>query len=298
MTALRHFSDHFARIKKQSDGPRRGLRCARDTSTSRVWNSGIKAARTRRVTMRRRHLKDYAPAEDRFRGRKPRAASCVGEWWSMNLKRLGIGVAGVATLIVVLAERGESTKPVGYVAAPEERRAAAESHAATRKEIIDGLPRRPDLGRQRAELFAPVSEVPVRPQPPASVLAAPAPVPPPNPYRFAGAVSHDGKSWTFLTDGARLYDVHAGDELDGQYRVEVVTADEVVLLYVPLGSRHPMAARSALSSDSAATMAAAGVVLGGSPPDLPPGSPLMAAAGEPASASTLPPGSPLIPRAQ
>ena len=209
----------------------------------------------------------------------------------VTLKRLAIALAGVATVIVVLAHRGESTKTF-RVAAPEGT--AYGSYEATRKEIPDGLPQRPDLGRRHANLFAPDSSAPVIAPPTAKAEAPAAPVPPPNPYRFAGSLLHDGKFRTFITDGDRLYEVSNGDELSAQYRVEAVTRDEVVLVFIPLGSRHPIPAKWAFSLETL-TVASMTVVQGGSAPALPPGSPLMAAAGEPALASPLPPGSPLAP---
>src|SRR5437899_1067254 len=108
----------------------------------------------------------------------------------VTLKRLAIALAGVATVIVVLAHRGESTKTF-RVAALEGT--AYGSYEATRKEIPDGLPRRTDLGHRHANLFAPDSSAPVIPPPTAKAEAPAAPVPPPNPYRFAGSLLHDGK---------------------------------------------------------------------------------------------------------
>ena len=218
----------------------------------------------------------------------------------VTLKRLAIAVGGVATVIGVLADRGES--PTSRDISPlEKERTAYEPYEATRQEFIDGLSQRAGLGTQHADLFAPDSWTPAPPPAAAKVQAPPAPVPPPNPYRFAGALLHDGKLRTFITDGDRVYEVHSGDELNSGYRVEAVTADEVELVYTPLGTRHPIAARWAFSSKpteflTTASMAGAP---SGYPPSLPPGSPLMAAADEPpllsVGVSPFPPGSPLTP---
>ena len=210
--------------------------------------------------------------------------------------RLAIAVSGIATLVAMFAGRDISpTSPAAPVT--KLRSVARDAHESERADLIAALPQRSRFGKQHGDPFSPESWTPALPPPPAAVQAAPAPVPPPNPYRFAGALLHDGKLQTLITDGNRVYDVHSGDELNGGYRVEAVTADEVVLIYAPLGSRHPIAAKWAFSSEPTQAVAAASI--GDSPPPLSPGSPLMAAADEPTppgvAASPFPPGSPLTP---
>jgi len=214
----------------------------------------------------------------------------------ITVRRLAIAVAGLATLIVVLVDRGESANSSHRPASLEERGPTPASQQSTAHNMIDVLPRRPGLGRQKADLFVSDGWQPVLPLPSTQVQGPPAPVPPPNPYRFAGSLLHEGKFRTFITDGDRVYEVRAGEELSAQYRVEAVTKDEVVLVYTPLGTRHPIAAKWAFASDTTDTLTGTvTVVMGGPALPLPPGSPLVATASEPTSAAPLPPGSPLNP---
>jgi len=97
------------------------------------------------------------------------------------------------------------------------------------------LPERQTLGPQRGDLFSAPPAAPrpaLPPKEPEPQEAAPAP--PPNPYRFAGTVEHDGKRRVFLSDGARLFEAKAGDPLEHGFKVQSVTADAVTLVYEPL----------------------------------------------------------------
>jgi hypothetical protein len=163
----------------------------------------------------------------------------------MTRTRIAIAVSGVATLVAMLVDPGNST-PSQAVAAVEGARPASDRPARSGRDEL-ALPRRSSLGRQRGDPFSTRSWAPPPPPPPprAPVQVAAAPVPPPNPYRFAGTSRYDGKLHTFLTDGQRVYEVDEGGELNGGYRVDAVTPEEIVLVYKPLGSRQPIAAKSA-----------------------------------------------------
>jgi hypothetical protein len=50
----------------------------------------------------------------------------------------------------------------------------------------------------------------------------------------------DGAASIFLVKGDRIYDARPGVELDGGYRVESISADQVVLVYLPLGIRQAL----------------------------------------------------------
>ena len=94
---------------------------------------------------------------------------------------------------------------------------------------------RAQLGEPRGHLFG----VPAAPAvPSAAVPQAPAaPAPPPMPYRVAGRVVRAGVSEVLLAGDSTLFPVQEGDTLEGGYRVESIGADEITLLYLPLGVR-------------------------------------------------------------
>ena len=100
------------------------------------------------------------------------------------------------------------------------------------------------LGPQRGEPFGSAASLATQ-LPPASIASAPPskPVPAPVAYRFAGTVSYQGKLRFLVTDGDRIYEVNAGDVLDGTHRVESADAEAgVVVLDLPSGTttRLPM----------------------------------------------------------
>lgn len=159
--------------------------------------------------------------------------------------RIAIALSGAVTLLTVLADPGDSAPET---VAPVAKVGAAYRPAhSPRVELAAALPQRSRFGKQRGDPFTPHSW-----QPPSLPVALPqaaaAPVPPPNPYRFAGTSLHNGALHTFVTDGNRVYEVREGDELNGGYRVDAITPDEIMLVYTPLGSRQAIAAKRAFSA--------------------------------------------------
>ena len=96
-------------------------------------------------------------------------------------------------------------------------------------------PERAPLGAPRGNPFAAPAAPAARPAaaPPAPAAEAP----PPMPYRIAGRVVRDGVSQLLLAKGSDVVAVQQGDMLEGGYRVESIGAEDVTLLYLPLGVR-------------------------------------------------------------
>jgi len=82
------------------------------------------------------------------------------------------------------------------------------------------------------------------PSPSAFVSAPPqVPVAPPLPYRFVGEIVLPTETWAFLARGDAVFQVREGGTIGGEYKVESVKADELVLLHLASGVRQ--VARSA-----------------------------------------------------
>lgn len=100
------------------------------------------------------------------------------------------------------------------------------------------VPARASLGRPGGELFS--SPPPLPPAVPViSAAPAPAPVAPPNPYRFAGKSRQGSQEQTFVSKSDSVIAVKEGDTLDGGYRVAAVTAAHIELVY-PFGGLWPV----------------------------------------------------------
>jgi len=101
---------------------------------------------------------------------------------------------------------------------------------------------RAPLGEPRGNPFAaPAATAPAAPA--AAALSVPAaPTPPPMPYRFAGRVVREGKSQLLLARENDVLPVQEGDMLEGGYRVESIGAEDITLLYLPLGVRQRLSA--------------------------------------------------------
>lgn len=87
-------------------------------------------------------------------------------------------------------------------------------------------------------LFAARSWLPP-PPPPVPVKAAPPPPPqaPPLPFGFVGMLEDRAKPTAFLSKGDALLIVSAGDTLEGTYRVDAVSPQEIALTYLPLNQQ-------------------------------------------------------------
>jgi type IV pilus biogenesis protein PilP len=144
-----------------------------------------------------------------------------------------IWLAAIATGIAAWV--GPDDREGAQVAAPVERAhaTAAAPPAARAPTITTQLPTREPIGRQRGDPFATHSWAPPAP-PPQQQQQAAAQVPP-NPYRFAGTVHHDGARKVFLMFGdGRVVEAKEGEMLEQGFRVKSVTDRAVTLAYEQL----------------------------------------------------------------
>ncbi|NUA27836.1 hypothetical protein [Cupriavidus basilensis] len=82
---------------------------------------------------------------------------------------------------------------------------------------------------------------PAPPAPPAPALPPPPPTAPPLPFAYVGALGADvSKEQVFLSSGDRLLIVSLGDVIDGQYRLEAITATGATFTYLPLNVKQVM----------------------------------------------------------
>lgn len=139
-----------------------------------------------------------------------------------------ISIAAIGTAVAALFVSED--KQVAEVAAPVERaqNAPAKPAAAPPEPISTQLPVRAPIGRQRGDPFAARSWAP---PPKPQQQQAEAPKAPPNPYRFAGTVHHDGQRKVFLLLGDRVIEAKEGEMLERGFRVKAVTDRAVTLIY-------------------------------------------------------------------
>jgi len=181
-----------------------------------------------------------------------------------------ISLAAMATAIAVWLGPEDSDRQVADIAAPVERDRTQSSSATARAQqpLATQLPTRQPIGRQRGDPFSPRSWAP--PQQQQSQPTA-APQPPPNPYRFAGTVQHDGKRKVFLMAGNRVVEAKEGELLEEGFRVKSVTSDTVTLVYEQIPDT-PVTVKLAFG-ETLAPAAAASAARGGTIAPLAPPSP-------------------------
>ena len=75
---------------------------------------------------------------------------------------------------------------------------------------------------------------------PAAIPAPPVPVAPPLPFRFAGQFHRESGMEVYVARGEEIFPVKLGETLDGQYKVDSVSATEVSFVHLPSGTRQTL----------------------------------------------------------
>ncbi|AXA91105.1 hypothetical protein DPH57_07995 [Massilia sp. YMA4] len=89
-----------------------------------------------------------------------------------------------------------------------------------------------------APVAAPIAAVPLP--------VEPAPIAPVFPYRFFGRMTGpDGKQLTYLARGENLLVVSPGGALEGDYRIETMSDNEIIVVYSPLNEKTVINIRAA-----------------------------------------------------
>jgi hypothetical protein len=172
----------------------------------------------------------------------------------LHKKRL-IGLIAVAGAVAAAGLLWPTDAPQNEVVQAVAPRAGGQGEVADSR--FATLPSRETIGKPKGELFGSRSwEPPARPRAAAKAAAAPAapvapepvaaPAPPPNPYRVAGQVLHDGTAQVVLAKGDRVVTVREGQVLEDGYRVEAIKPDGVTLVYTALDARQHLPAATAL----------------------------------------------------
>jgi hypothetical protein len=165
-------------------------------------------------------------------------------------------VAGIAVLVVSRQDDGDTSPAVSEVAqkpARSERAAGRKADDSLRLAealTLDSaaLHRAEDKSAVPADAFGRHSWYVPPPPPPPVIMPPPPPPPPPTapplPFTFMGRYMESNKPVFFLTAGDRLLMVHAGDVIDGTYRVEGLVGNKLDITYLPLNIKQSLDAGS------------------------------------------------------
>lgn len=166
--------------------------------------------------------------------------------WSQKQRNIALGAALAATLLAVAWVSQQEEEHTAVVAAPVKAvssnngaaRAAStntSSHLALeklqRKRAEDDKPSVEDVFQAKSWYVPPPPPKPVPPPPPA---------PPPLPFIYMGKLLEDEKLTVFVSKQDRHFAVKAGDTVDGAYRVESVSARQVIFTYLPLNMQQTL----------------------------------------------------------
>jgi hypothetical protein len=145
-------------------------------------------------------------------------------------------LAGLLGLVVYdsVVERRATRSSAATVAGASGRQDDSTPLGADRHSVKLELPERAPLSQSRTGLFSSHSWLPSASRAAPTKPAPVALVPPPMPYRFAGALVQDGKLQVLLATGNTVVPVREGETIDGGYRVDSIGEDQITLTYLPL----------------------------------------------------------------
>ncbi|HEU5176721.1 MAG TPA: hypothetical protein VFU24_04655 [Burkholderiales bacterium] len=103
------------------------------------------------------------------------------------------------------------------------------------------LPARPGLTPAGRDLFG----TPAPPPPPRQVVHEPVPPPPPSapplPFTLVGSFeAKSGETVYYLAEADKVHVVRPGEAVNGLYRLEAASADQLELLYLPLAIKQTL----------------------------------------------------------
>lgn len=169
-----------------------------------------------------------------------------------NLTRVAlIALAGIVSFYIAMQWAPTNSVESTEIVEPAKPSARVPSSAYTptreKDTVVPDLPKlRQANGESGGEAFATLSWLPppplVRVTPPAAPPPVPVPVAPPLPFAFVGLMEKGGiHPQAFISRGESLLIVAAGDLLENNsYRVEAITAQQVVMTYLPLNTRQTL----------------------------------------------------------
>ena len=146
-------------------------------------------------------------------------------------------LAGAAALVLAAAASmvAGRERPAPEIVEATSARPARAAAAPAASDIDLTKLERAALAAPGNDPFAPKSFAPPPPAPVAHVSAPPQPPSaPPLPFVYAGKVTQDGKTEVYVTRGDNLISIAPGENIDGEYRVDAVTASSIRFTYLPL----------------------------------------------------------------
>lgn len=160
--------------------------------------------------------------------------------WSGRQRGLVLGGLLVATLAAVAWVSQQEDEAVVEVVASKKEKSASQKTAGSSHLALEKLQR--VRGQQDGTKVEDVFQAKswYVPPPPPKPVPPPPPAPPPLPFTYMGRLLEDDKLTIFLSKQDRHFAVKAGDTLDGAYRVESVSAQQVVLTYLPLNMQQTL----------------------------------------------------------
>ena len=145
----------------------------------------------------------------------------------------------VILLAVAAAEQEGQDDGIATARVRQDDRARSETRrSADADELNLALLRREAKPAEPANAFATkswyVPPPPPPPAPPPKALPPPAPKAPPLPFIYLGRYQDAAAPVIFLVRGDRVLAVHAGDVIEGTYRVDEIAGATLRLTYLPL----------------------------------------------------------------
>ncbi len=139
-------------------------------------------------------------------------------------------LAAALAASVAVSEPGDSLPPVVESSREPGETVAAPYRKESAEILLPLIPRR--LDNDPAEIFRVVSPPPL---PKATATESETrPTAPPLPFKFLGRMVEGDRIAVLLSFKGKDVSVSTGDDIDSNYRVDEITADEIRFIYLPL----------------------------------------------------------------
>ncbi|MFY9259099.1 MAG: hypothetical protein WAO71_01175 [Gallionella sp.] len=174
--------------------------------------------------------------------------SCLGTASSISIAKY---TDSVTSDVVDATEKTHSTNTLSAADLPEQTRPMRRVELSIiRRAVVDNVERSGLFQSKTWYTPPPQTQAISLQQTPIAALQPP-PSAPALPFSFIGRMIDKNEAVLFLSKNGRQYAVKTGDVIDGSYRVEKFTENDVLLTYLPMNIQQTLAFHSATTKNAA-----------------------------------------------
>lgn len=173
--------------------------------------------------------------------------SCLGTASSISIAKY---TDSVTSDVVDAAEKTYSTNNLSTAGLPEQTRPVRRADLSMKHRIVADNIKHGGLFQSK-NWYTPPPQMKTTSLQKMPTIVLPPPSAPALPFSFIGRMIDKNEVVLFLSKNGRQYAVKAGDVIDGNYRVEKFTENDVLFTYLPMNIQQTLAFHSATTKNAA-----------------------------------------------